>query len=67
MKKTHGAFHSHGGTPTAGWFRAENPIKVDDWGCSYFRKPPHVEKMWKNWKKHIMKLDLGAIQDVCFC
>ena len=25
-----GCFHSHGGTPIAGWFRRENPNEMDD-------------------------------------
>ena len=34
-------FHSHGGTPLAGWFGLENPIKVDELGVTpYFRKHP---------------------------
>ena len=25
---SYGGFHSHGGTPIAGWFRMEEPIKI---------------------------------------
>ena len=35
-------FRSHGGTPVAGWFIVEKQFKMDDdWGYSYFRKPPY--------------------------
>ena len=35
-------FHSHGGTPIAGWFIRENPTTKmdDDWGYRHFWKPP---------------------------
>ena len=32
----YGGFHSHGGTPIAGWFIVENKIRMDDdWGYPY--------------------------------
>ena len=31
-----GGFHSHGGTPIAGLFKRENPIKIDDLGVTLF-------------------------------
>ena len=34
-KKRYGGFHSHGGTPIAGWFMRGNLAKMDD------RKPPY--------------------------
>jgi hypothetical protein len=37
-----GGFHSHGGTPIAGWLR-ENPIKMDLGVDPRFRKPPNRE------------------------
>ena len=36
-------FHSHGGTPIAGWFVREIPAKMDEnWGYPYFRTPPFM-------------------------
>jgi len=33
----------NGGSPIAGWFRMENPMKMDDnWGYPHFRKPPNL-------------------------
>ena len=30
------------GIPPKGWYRKENPMKMDDdWGYLYFRKPPY--------------------------
>ena len=37
--RSHHHFHKHGGSPIAGWFVREHPIKMDDWGYPYFRKP----------------------------
>ena len=35
--------HSHGGTPIAGWFIMENPMKMnDEMSYPHFRKPPYV-------------------------
>ena len=48
----YGAFHSHGGTPIAGWFiykGQSNSNMDDDWGCPYFRKHPCV-KMLESWE-----------------
>ena len=40
-----GAFHSHGGSPIAGWFTRGNPSKMDDgMGYPYFRKPPFLSQ-----------------------
>ena len=39
----YGGFHSHGGTPEWMVYFMENPIKMDDLGVPYFRKPPYFE------------------------
>ena len=37
-----------GGTPIAGWFIREKPIKMDEnWGYPYARKPPSIEDIRK--------------------
>ena len=41
MALIHGSFHKWG-TPIAGWFILENPIRVDDLGVSGFRKSLHT-------------------------
>ena len=38
-------FHSHGGTPIAGWFRMENPMKMDDLGGT-----PILGNLQMDWK-----------------
>ena len=38
---TYMGFHKWG-YPIAGWFVVENPIKMDDWGYPYLRKPPYL-------------------------
>ena len=43
----YGGFHSHGGSPRAGWFLMENLHEMDDLkGYLHFRKPPQVEFFW---------------------
>ena len=32
----------HGGTPIAGWFTRENPMKMDDLEVPPFQEPLHV-------------------------
>ena len=34
----YGGVHSHGGTPIAGWFTMENPMKVVDLGVPLFQE-----------------------------
>ena len=41
QKKSWRGFHSHGGTPIAGWFGMENLIKMDDLGVPHFKNPPY--------------------------
>ena len=38
MVYIYGGFHSHGGTPIAGWFTMENPMKVVDLGVALFQE-----------------------------
>ena len=41
-----GAFHSHGGTPIAGWFMMENPLDWMIWRYHHFWKPPCLFSGW---------------------
>ena len=34
----YGGFHSHGGTPIAGWFVLEKPFKMEDLGVPLFQE-----------------------------
>ena len=51
--KWYGGFHSHGGTPIAGWCIKEIPMKMDDdWGYPPFMEPPEISyKMVAWWKQ----------------
>ena len=43
------------GIPKNGWFTRENPIKMDDLGYPYSRKPPYGDKRGVYLKIHLAK------------
>ena len=46
----YGGFHSHGGTPIAGWLISwKTPLKWIIGGYPYFRKPPYIVRETKRW------------------